>query len=172
MQFRAIHVRECSSKLSLRSRFVSIYLIKQFYCLWCGLTFALTGPWWCDGIWPRIKWRAKCRHAAMGPVERMVRRQFNFNMKVVRFKGAEIRIFYAGLQFLRTVSNSFSRTIFPSFVFLSIVTVYLPPCVDQVSSLSVIVQGSPLQRFVSRSSAYLKSSGICPRRGCQNSHEC
>lgn len=39
------------------------------------LTFELTGPLWRGGIWPRMKWRAKCRHAAMGPVERMVRPQ-------------------------------------------------------------------------------------------------
>src|SRR3990167_9097400 len=39
-----------------------------------GLTFELTGTLWCDGIWPRMKWRGKWRHAAMCPVERMVRR--------------------------------------------------------------------------------------------------
>jgi len=54
---------------------VSALDIRNFHLL--RLTFELTGPLWCGGVWLRMKSRAKCRHAAMGPVERMVRRHFN-----------------------------------------------------------------------------------------------
>ena len=57
----------------------------------------------------------------------------------------------AGRQFLRTVSNSSSRTICPSLVVRLIVIVYRPPCTDHLSSVSVIVHGSPPQRFASTS---------------------
>ena len=41
-----------------------------------GLTFELTGPLRWVGIWARLLW-PKWRPAAMGPVERMVRRLFH-----------------------------------------------------------------------------------------------
>jgi hypothetical protein len=50
-------------------------MVSKRSSLRCYRTFEPTGTWRCDGIGPRMKWRGKCRHAAMRPDERMVSHQ-------------------------------------------------------------------------------------------------
>ena len=68
---------------------------------WWGLTFELTGALRRDGIWPRMKWRGKWRHAAMCPVERMVRPQASVGMHwVLNSKSGRRNIIFFGKDML------------------------------------------------------------------------